>query len=313
MRKLIKGYIGLGGLILAGCETTNTQWTDIPAPKVDRVFSAKESPSQEKLKGAQAQVDAIVLDAAMEAYELINKNWQYPAPGASYDPNHPAFTVRFVEGEEGKAPHLIWTRGLNAAVKGEKMPSLMKDLQELLETNAQLECRMAQILVRVYCIGRVLEAMSKDRTLEEEFKELVNKVGLSGDIFETFSHYSTEDGNSSHSFEYIPNVDAYAAYKTGEARGHNVIRIGQDKYLGFGYLFKNGPISKQEIFESLQRAFLENYLVKPDFQEEWSEAAERYEESPLLFKMDFEKAQRDWVGKNGHINAAAIQGSVSRN
>lgn len=195
----------------------------------------------------QTQLDETVSKLALNIYEEINKNWKYPEKDLIFSTDSTYWEVGNIEISEGKLAIPVLKN------KNLKETRLLDALWDLACKPAVLECRIAQTLTNNIILGVLLGGRDLNffaQTLYEYPGKAYDKNRLFDDLVLNFFKFTNEKKK-----EYsvsIVNIPSYLNFvKNGYSQGQNVLCVevkdGNNKYIGFGSEFKNGPLTENEI------------------------------------------------------------------
>ncbi|WP_331255565.1 hypothetical protein [Candidatus Bealeia paramacronuclearis] len=203
------------------------------------------SPVRKSFLDTQLGINSTVVATTERIYKKINKNWTYVEPGCQMSTQSAFWLPKWIKGtvivdgekQNTKIPSLL--------LKTEP-DNLIAALEDLLDKPAKLECTIALTTAKIFCLKEILGEELFNR-YAKAFYKLLNET--QGWDIEQFFHelplqfITNEQGESvPGSFTYITNIPLYPYFKpNGNGMGDNVICMSQDRYLGFGEIYKDAP------------------------------------------------------------------------
>lgn len=229
--------------------------------------------------GDQTDLNNWVARNGAEIYQYLNNrdNIGYPAESKNLQYK--------TESEDWVVDGSVWGHQVDF-IKKKEVPA-SKAIQSLLTSGGQFDCRIAQRIVFLECMRRLMGDVIFDRCAEQFESELsqdafatkgeTRKLHLCGDIvLNPYMRLTTSENNSLYTcgmsgyFGYIPNIEEYAKlHPHGFLRGdHGLIcstsqQSAQDTlYVGFGSVYKNGGIR----WDNVVGHFKEETLTEPSLE-----------------------------------------------
>jgi hypothetical protein len=214
----------------------------------------------------------------IDLYNRINKNWTYKDPnnGEEWSIDSKEWTIQPIHKYAKMLPGFQY-QGENS------VEAFMKALKKLPDTKTALECMRAMQIVQILtfwevvgdeCFKNLLKITSSDFTI-------FNGFNTPGYLITLAMHMNVMEGpfegtqKKVGDFHYLHNIQDYFTFiKGGFNQGHNLVCVGDNKYMGFGDIFTKGPLSQEEIYDDfyleLQKheKFLKKYKDKEEFLKE---------------------------------------------
>lgn len=214
-----------------------------------------------KRQRAQERTDNIVCPTAKYVCKKINKdkNWTYPPAGKKI----------YIESPYWEAKWIISTVMISGEIKKSKCPTLIlktspdqiiEAMDDLINKPALLECTIARNTAQIFCMKNIMGSLAFKKYATHFYKMLGETEGWSTDQFfhELPEQFLTKVNGKERpgSMAYITNLPCYGRFKpNGNGRGSNVFCVGDNKYVGFSGIYKNGPQSL-EVIEAQDFEFL---------------------------------------------------------
>ena len=192
--------------------------------------------------------------SAENTYRLINDAWSYPKQGKAFTTASPHWKA-----QEDYA-HLRLNISYLSQECGDGPLDFCAAYDSLVASPAALECRLAvqlaQTMAARACLG--------DKLFNNLSLQLWQKLTMTkrrGEFFERLaSHFwkfePFQEANMIGASVYITNLDDYLQRNPkGSFRGHNLVCVGEDLFMGFGEIFKDGPVGSEAVWQDLYTAY----------------------------------------------------------
>ncbi|MBA3814433.1 MAG: hypothetical protein H0X26_08130 [Alphaproteobacteria bacterium] len=245
---------------------------------------------QQKINAVQQGINKKVCASASNTYQKINNNWNYVAPNDKMSIDSPFWEAKWIVAEtlvsgvkqRTSAPTLILKTSPDTIVEA---------LEDLINKPAALECTIALTTAKIFSMKEILDELGEDifKGYTTHFYQMLRKTkGWTTDQFfhELPEQFLRTRGGKEipGSICYITNLGCYRDFKpTGNAAGSNVFCTGENQYMGFSGIYKNGPKS----LEIIEKQDLELFCSLKDVQknpEEHQAMCQKLKETEGLFE-----------------------------
>ncbi|MBA4117558.1 MAG: hypothetical protein C0514_01495 [Candidatus Puniceispirillum sp.] len=205
----------------------------------------------------------LVAEAAQRAYTRINQHWSYPdaAIAEKGSTTSPYWTL------EDELFLLVPNKTYFAEIAQNGPIDFCAAFNSLLDSPAQLECRLAMQVSKIMCTCALLGEDSFNklaRSIWEDVHAKEEEQFFLEVLSEKFWGHAPVPQRSAQLIGrslYIANVSDYVTrFPKGSFRGHNLMCVGLDLFMGFGDIFKNGPVSIEDVLKDLHRAYADTTL-----------------------------------------------------
>lgn len=261
----------------------------------------------------QDKINAIVSPTAERVFGSINKNWTYVEAGQGKRMHTesskwtPLRTKGFgnVGGKKEviftQVPTLLFTPLGSQSLKDEALTDdafteavtfnaeeFIEALEDLIAKPAALECTIALMVVKIFCLKELLGPEQFKRYTSAFYMQML-KSGWKKEEFlcelprQFLTEAKGEESSPPGSFTYITNLFKYGHFKpSGNMRGSNVVCISQDRYIGFSSIYREGPQPLAAIEAQDFAGFMKQDDVEKDH-ERHSKTRKMFEENPGRF------------------------------
>lgn len=205
----------------------------------------------------------MVVEAAQRAYTRINQHWSYPDA---------------LNAEKGATTSAYWTlqdelfllvpnETYFAEITQNGPIDFCAAFDSLLDSPARLECRLAMQVSKIMC-ARALLGEDSFNELARSIWEALHAQKEEPFFLEAFCEKFWMQAPAPRTSAqlvgrslYIANVSDYITrFPRGSFRGHNLICVGHDRFMGFGDIFKNGAVTIEDVLKDLHRAYADKTL-----------------------------------------------------
>lgn len=204
-----------------------------------------------------SRLEGDIAKTAIKVYATINNNWSYPEKGGPCSTASPFWQIP----EKGYCALYLKS---DAFPKDEAM-DFCAAYDSLLKSPAQLECRIAIQMVKTMCTRAYLGDERFNALAHKNwsclFQESPTPKTQEANIFSkmAFDFWRQSKGSSRYRVGgtyYITNLKDYLDRNPGGAfQGHNVMCVGENRYVGFGEVFKDGPVEYAAVLSDLFKAY----------------------------------------------------------
>lgn len=198
----------------------------------------------------QESVNEIVSESSEATYHLINKNWHYSKPKEDLTTESELWTALYYKTfvRETNISEITQEKIANVpgiVINNDDLSSFGESLTDLINHSAQLECTIALTTVKITCLRQIMGDRFNDYV--QYFQDITKKLGFKKE--ELFHELclplmTIKEGREAipGTITYITNNPLYASFKpNGNGRGSNVVKVSNNKYLGFSDIYRSGP------------------------------------------------------------------------
>ncbi len=199
----------------------------------------------------QAEINSEVAHIAIETYQEINRNWTYGQENQRGSIGSSYWKWEILALRDHNVP--------TAVFQGKDISQMFPALKDIVLHKASLECTAAGKAVRSIALATILGKNSFeayvnllliDKGLALSSPELYQLLPYGKGSGEERFYQDTRKREKGH-FVYITNIpDYFDIVDGGASSGENVVCVGNNRYIGFGERFKDGPLSEEQIAEN---------------------------------------------------------------
>lgn len=228
----------------------------------------------------QELVNTRVVKVAKENYAKINQNWVYIEAG-EYPSTQSEYWKNIIINMQGTKCH-----GL---MRSKKPGTYREALVDLISKPAKLECLTALVTVKLLATAEIL-GDNFENFVKYFTKYVAPKFQVKEEeIFAEMSLYCWKESDclqvEAGGIHYFNNVPEYGQVKKGNVTGHNVICVGNNKYVVFYGGGKKGIVSKEKIFEEFREDFFNEDGVIFGKEKKHKELCEKYKDERKYYSI----------------------------
>lgn len=215
--------------------------------RLKRMKAAVNSPKNTEI----LDISAIVSQAALEVYHKINKNWTYLGRDGVLKVESPYWTAGWQHVTTTIGAQEQQTRCATLMLKCDPR-DVTATLEDLINKPAEVECTVALTTAKIFILKKLLGEDKFKNYAVDFYNELIVREGWStNDFFHELPLQfmkKIEGKEQPGSIAYITNLSDYTLFKpTGHFAGENLVCVGDNQYIGFGDMYKEGQQSLEEI------------------------------------------------------------------
>lgn len=214
---------------------------------------------------------ARIAATATRVYAILNEKWSYPEASAPYH----------TESSFWDTPRCFYILCLDQAMLTKHAQGGPLDFcaayDSLLNAPSMFECATAHRMVMTMCMREYVGDERFNVLGNFLWNRLVN-ANRTGDFFNELSEVflfavGSQETPVIGGTRYLINLLDYPAlHPQGNGKGQNLVCVGQDQYLGFGEIFKSGPLSRIHVLQDLHEAYGVERLTFEAFLKQQDEA-----------------------------------------
>ena len=215
--------------------------------------------------------DMGIAATAKRVYGQMNERWTYPTQDAPFG-SESAFW-KPVEG--------TYRLCLDASYMAKRSNGAPYDFcaafDSLLALPARLECRITYQMAKIMCVRGILGDDLFNTLARQIWEDVINlerPCTFIKNLSKTFWRQGIylESRLVGRGF-YVTNLSDYKnRHPTGAYQGHNLMGVGYDQMVGFGEIFKDGPVTRAKVLEDLYTAYGDETLTFDAFLEKQDHA-----------------------------------------
>lgn len=210
--------------------------------------------------------DKGIAETATRVYAQMNERWAYPTDEAPCGSDSPFWITP--EGCYLLCPNEIYMAQHASGASFDFCAAY----DSLLALPARVECRIAAQMAKTMCVREILgDALFN--TLARQIWNDATRLEERATFFAELSHTFWFPGEYrecrlvGRGF-YVANLADYKSrYPYGSYQGHNLMGVGHNKMVGFGEIFKDGPVTRTKVLEDLHGAYGDETLTFDAFLE----------------------------------------------